>query len=95
MLKNSVIEITASLEVNSEHPIAAGIVNTAKKMGIQFLKVDDFKAIPGKEVEGVVNGKKYKVVSPNYLKEDVEVNDEVEKVKQQGRHCKRKILRKQ
>jgi len=31
MLKNSVIEITASLEVNSEHPIVAGIVNTAKK----------------------------------------------------------------
>ena len=32
-----------------------------------------------------MNGKKYKVVSPNYLKEGVEVNDEVEKVKQQGK----------
>ncbi len=83
--KNSVIEIAASLEVNSEHPIAAGIVNIAKKRGIQFLKVDDFKAIPGKGVEGVVNGKRYRVVSPGYLKEGVEVNDEVEKVKQQGK----------
>ena len=38
MLKNSVIEITASLEVNSEHPIVAGIVNTAKKRGYSVFK---------------------------------------------------------
>ncbi len=36
--KNSVIEIAASLEVNSEHPIVAGIVNTAKKRGYSVFK---------------------------------------------------------
>jgi len=53
------------------------------------------KQSPARELKGVVNGKKYKVVSPNCLKGGVEVNNEVEKVKQQGRHCKRRILRKQ
>jgi len=85
--ENKVMAIAASLEVNSEHPIAEGIVNSAKKIGVEIPKVENFKAIPGKGVEGIVNNKKYKVVSPGYLKElGIEVNyEKVEKVKQQGK----------
>ncbi|RLI78221.1 heavy metal translocating P-type ATPase [Archaeoglobales archaeon] len=85
--KDKVLETAALLETNSEHPIAAGIVNSAKKIGTNLLKVEDFRAIAGKGVEGVVNGKNYKVVSPGYLNEiGVEINNQdVEKVKQQGK----------
>ena len=56
----------ASVEQNSEHPIAAGIVNSVK----EFKTVSGFKAIPGKGTEGRVDGRKIMVVSPGYLNEN-------------------------
>ena len=64
-----VLKIAASIEVNSEHPIARSIVEEAKRRGIELLKVEEFKAIPGKGVEAKVNGEFYRIVSPGYLKE--------------------------
>jgi Cu2+-exporting ATPase len=56
----------ASVEQNSEHPIASGIVKSVEK----YKKVTEFKAIPGRGAEGRVDGKKIMVVSPRYLKEN-------------------------
>jgi len=53
------LQIAASLEVNSEHPIGAAIVNEAKLQKIKLLKVDGFRALEGMGVEGVIDGKKY------------------------------------
>lgn len=77
----------ASLEALSEHPIAKGIVKAAKDRDIQLHKVEAFKAIPGKGVEGIIEGKEIKAVSPGYLQENgIAVDDDrVEKVKQQGK----------
>jgi Cu2+-exporting ATPase len=82
-----VLRRTASLESISEHPIAAGIVNSAGEKGIDLVPVQGFKAIPGKGVEGLVQGKKLLVVSPGYLRENgIDVKDErVEKLAQQGK----------
>ena len=83
----NILSIAASLEANSEHPIAQGIVESAKRKGIKLEHVEDFKAIPGKGVEGSVNGKRYMVVSPGFLRENniaVE-NPEVERLKEQGK----------
>lgn len=63
--KEELIDYAAAIEQNSEHPIAKGIVNFRK----QILRVDNFKAIPGKGSQGVVNKKDVKVVSPGSLKE--------------------------
>ncbi|ADC65523.1 copper-translocating P-type ATPase [Ferroglobus placidus DSM 10642] len=79
-----VLRIAASIEVNSEHPIARSIVEEAKKRGIELLKVEEFKAIPGKGVEAKVNGEFYRIVSPGYLKEagiDVDIPEEAIKGK--------------
>ncbi len=59
------LSYAASVEVNSEHPIAKGIVDAAK----ETFSVSDFRAIPGKGAEGRVDGKEVKVVSPGYLRE--------------------------
>ncbi|WP_406661408.1 heavy metal translocating P-type ATPase [Methanolobus sp. ZRKC3] len=85
--EDDILAWAASLEINSEHPIALGLVNTVKERGLDTFTVEDFQSIPGKGVEGNVMGKKLKVVSPNYLKEkNVKVlNDQIEKIKQQGK----------
>jgi len=64
-----IIQIAASLEQNSEHPIAKGIVAYAKKMNLTIQQPQEFKAIKGKGVEGIINGEHVRVVSPNYLSE--------------------------
>ncbi|MGA9098925.1 MAG: copper-translocating P-type ATPase, partial [Methanotrichaceae archaeon] len=85
--ETEILKRTASLESISEHPIAAGIANSAKEKGIELVPVQDFKAIPGKGVEGLVQGKKLLVVSPGYLRENrIDIKDErVERLAQQGK----------
>jgi Cu2+-exporting ATPase len=55
----------ASVDANSEHPIAKAIAASSKNK----MPVENFKSIPGKGVEGRVDGKEIKVVSPGYLDE--------------------------
>jgi len=55
----------ASVDANSEHPIARAIVASSEKK----LPVENFKSIPGKGAEGTVEGKEVKVVSPGFLQE--------------------------
>ncbi len=63
VLTNSVnrkyLQIAASLEVGSEHPIGQAIVNDAKKKNLPLSKVKGFRAIHGRGVEGSIDGKKY------------------------------------
>ena len=79
--------VAASLEANSEHPIAAGIVNSSKEKGIELIQIHEFKAIPGKGVEGQINGKRWMVVSPGYLRESkIDLKDErIERLAQQAK----------
>ena len=56
---NKHLQIAASLEKNSEHPIAQAIVNRAKEKKIKLLEVTKFKALEGLGVEGIINGKRY------------------------------------
>jgi P-type Cu2+ transporter len=65
-----VIRLAAALEQKSEHPIATGILQKAKDLGIVTPETSNFKAITGKGIEAIVEGKKIMVVSPGYLKEN-------------------------
>nr|WP_245748018.1 copper-translocating P-type ATPase [Methanolobus profundi] len=66
-IKNEdILRYAASIESNSEHPIAKGIIEAAE----QTYQVEKFSAIPGKGAQGTVNGKDVKVVSPGYLEEE-------------------------
>ncbi|MGZ7159036.1 MAG: heavy metal translocating P-type ATPase [Methanobacterium sp.] len=75
--KDTILKYAASLEKYSEHPIGKGIVSSAK----DTLEVKDFMSIPGKGVQGKINGKNIEVVSPGYLKEkEISIsNKELEK----------------
>ncbi|MDP2741146.1 MAG: heavy metal translocating P-type ATPase [bacterium] len=52
------LQIAASIEKNSEHPLAQAIVNKAKEEKIELLEVKNFQAIPGKGVEAELAEKK-------------------------------------
>lgn len=65
--KKKVIELAASLEKNSEHPIAKGIIEKAKQIGAKNVKAINFKIMKGEGIEGKVNGKKIKLVSQKYI----------------------------
>ncbi len=65
--EEDVLLLAASLEWASEHPIARGIVESAQTRGLRALPVTDFQALPGKGVEGRIDGHLYRVVSPGYL----------------------------
>lgn len=65
--KEEVLSYAASLEQNSEHPIATGIVTSAKEKKLRLEKITDFASITGKGIEGKVADKKVNVVSPGYV----------------------------
>ncbi len=67
--ETDVLSFAASIETNSEHPIAQGIVRGAKERNVKIKQVSKFKAIPGKGASGEVEGRRVLVVSPGYLKE--------------------------
>ncbi len=72
--KEDILQKAASLEQESEHPIANGIVKKAENDQVGLLKVDDFEIIKGKGVIGQIDGIDMKAVSPGYLREnDIEV----------------------
>ncbi|NND83494.1 MAG: copper-translocating P-type ATPase [Gammaproteobacteria bacterium] len=52
-----VLELAASLEAGSEHPLAQAIVESATEQGISAAKVEGFNAITGQGVEGRVHGR--------------------------------------
>jgi Cu+-exporting ATPase len=55
--RNDVLQLVASLEAKSEHPIAEAIVDAAKAKGIVLVDVSDFEAAPGYGVSGRINGR--------------------------------------
>lgn len=67
--KDEVLQIAASLEVQSEHPIARGIVEAAKERNISLLELKQFESMTGKGLKGNVNENEVLVVSPGYVKQ--------------------------
>ena len=65
--KNSkiiILQLAASLENYSEHPLAKAVVNAAKNENLELLTCSDFKALPGNGVVGKIENKQ--VLIGNY-----------------------------
>ena len=67
---NDILKFAGALESKSEHPLAMGIMHKVKEAEIEIPEVDNFNAITGKGIEGDVENKNIKVVSPGYLKDE-------------------------
>jgi len=57
--EDEVLMIAASLEKQSEHPLAEAIYSYAQEEGIKLEEVDDFSAIPGHGVKGKIGKTEY------------------------------------
>jgi len=57
--ERDLLQIAASLEKQSEHPLAEAIYTHAQDEGLSFSEVSAFKAIPGHGVEGTIAGTTY------------------------------------
>jgi Cu2+-exporting ATPase len=79
-----ILSLSGSLESKSEHPLATSIMQKIEKEGIQPSEVKSFKAITGKGIEGEVENKKVKVVSPGFVREKgINIPDNVYKNEQE------------
>ena len=55
--ESEVLSLAASLEDASQHPLAQAVVNRASELGISLYPVENFQALHGKGVTGIINGK--------------------------------------
>ncbi len=53
-----ILKLSASIDANSEHPLADSIVKGAKEKNIELIKMDKFESVTGKGVRAVFDGKK-------------------------------------
>jgi len=65
--EEDIIRFAASLEKNSEHPLAEAIVEGAKSRNIALSDPEDFKAVPGHGVEGIVDGHKINLGNKKFM----------------------------
>ena len=86
--KNEILKISASMEVNSEHPLGKAIYDEAKEKNINLYDVKNFLSISGRGVIGEIEGKKYllgnkKLLIDNGIKDLHE--EEIHKYELQGK----------
>ena len=81
-VKIPLLQLAASVEKNSEHPLAQAIVKKAEEERIEFLDVRDFRAIPGEGVKAVVEGKEVYI---GKLSDESHYRSEKEKLEKQGK----------
>lgn len=71
------LKMCATIEINSQHSIARGIVDEAKKRNLNIPTVQNFHSFPGKGASGEVNGKKILVGNQILLTESNIKNDDL------------------
>ncbi len=82
--EKEILKYAATVESESEHPIAHGIVNSSDDR----YELKEFNSIPGKGAEGKANGKDVKVASPGYLQENnfgIKEKERIDKLSAEGK----------
>ncbi|MFZ6050800.1 copper-transporting P-type ATPase [Halocola ammonii] len=67
--KKELLTLVASLEADSEHPLASAILQEAKDQNIELLDVSDFDSITGKGVQGKIGEKHVAIGNEKLLKD--------------------------
>ena len=71
--ENTVLQLAASLERGSEHPLATAIVSGAEERGVSLVKAESFESLTGKGVKGSVSGRSV-ALGNRALLDDLNVN---------------------
>ncbi|MDS3976280.1 heavy metal translocating P-type ATPase [Staphylococcus epidermidis] len=83
---DTILSLFASLESQSNHPLAISIVDFAKSKNVSFTNPQDVNNIPGVGLEGLLDNKTYKITNVSYLdKHKLNYDDDLfTKLAQQG-----------
>ncbi len=70
------LQIAASLEQGSEHPLARAVLDSAQKMQLPLQSINNFSAITGSGITARINGTQYLLGSPKFLRQQGATVDE-------------------
>lgn len=68
---DELIQISGALQSGSEHPLAKAIIEKSREMGLSIEASTEVKALPGRGLEGNVNGVKYLIGTRRLMQEKV------------------------
>jgi P-type Cu+ transporter len=87
--ENDLLQISATVEKGSEHPLGKSIVKEAESRNLQLDKISEFKAFGGHGVEAVVNGKTVRLGKPKWFDQsefkNTETTDALERLQSDGK----------
>lgn len=66
--KQELLQVAASLESKSKHPIAEAIIRSAEKRNVKLTKVSEFKSIAGKGLKGKIGRRLFYIGNKNFFK---------------------------
>ncbi len=85
----SILQLAASVEIASEHPLAGAIVAAAQERGLELVAFDEFTAVPGRGVQATVAGRTVLIGSPRFLCERgvdlAELEADLERMQSEGK----------
>jgi Cu+-exporting ATPase len=67
--ESELLHFAASIEQNSEHPLAQAVVEGARERGIELLAAVEFESVTGSGVIGTVEGKRVVIGTAEFLRE--------------------------
>ncbi len=87
--QDKLLQLVASLEKGSEHPLASAIIEGAKSKNLSLLAIENFQSITGKGVTAKVDGKEVafgnsKLLEQLSIKEDAELAKQANDLRESG-----------
>lgn len=75
---DNVLQLAASLENNSEHPLAKAFLEEARKSQVSLLKVENFNSVTGRGLEGEIQSQSVKLGNLAFMKENqIDISDAI------------------
>ncbi len=79
--EDEVLQLAASAEKSSEHPLGDAIFKRAEEKGLEFKEISDFEAVVGRGIKASINGKDILVGNQRLMEEEnIDIEDLKEKV---------------
>lgn len=81
MPDDEILKLAASIDANSEHPLADAIVAGAKEKNMELIKMDKFESVTGKGVKAIHKGKKIALGNEKLVEEfQAKLNEDNKKI---------------
>jgi len=69
LTSDTLLQMSASIETGSEHPLGEAIVRAARTAGLETLPVQEFEAFPGRGIRGKIDGVLWLAGNPRFMAE--------------------------